>query len=506
MDASAHRPADPGATVPAKPKPAPAKPKPSPAKPGAKRPAARASTARPKPAVSGASASATSARPAAKAPATPAAAKQSAAKPRPTAKSTAAKSTAAKSTAAKSTAAKSTAAKGTAVKGATAKQKTTSTTAPKAATAKRTTAASAGADGPETVGVTAADATDTTDATLETATSSPINATAAHDAVHDAAHDSAAQSNAAATPPAGDTTSATLSDAPAALEAETGEAETAPTSEPEPETVPAPESEPEPTPAVDAERPAALTLRGVTKAFGDTKAVAGVDLEVPAGSFYGIVGPNGAGKTTTLSIIAGLLRPDSGTVLVRGIDALAEPEQAKRLMGILPDRLRTFDRLTGRQLLYYFRVLRGMKPAVVESRTEDLARAFDLSDSLHRMVADFSVGMKKKLLLAGAMIHSPRLLVLDEPFESVDPTSSAVILEILATYVAHGGTVVLSSHGMELVERVCSRVAVIVSGRVLAEGTLDEVRGELTLEERFVELSGGLSDVEGLEWLHTFSD
>ncbi len=264
------------------------------------------------------------------------------------------------------------------------------------------------------------------------------------------------------------------------------------------------EPEPEPEPALD--QPAALTLRGVTKSFGDTKAVVGIDLEVPAGSFYGIVGPNGAGKTTTLSIIAGLLRPDTGTVLVRGIDALAEPEQAKRLMGILPDRLRTFDRLTGRQLLYYFGVLRGMKPAVVESRTEDLARAFDLTDSLHRMVADFSVGMKKKLLLAGAMIHSPRVLVLDEPFESVDPTSSAVILEILSTYVAHGGTVLLSSHGMELVERVCSRVAVIVSGRVLAEGTLDEVRGELTLEERFVALSGGLSDVEGLEWLHTFSD
>lgn len=250
----------------------------------------------------------------------------------------------------------------------------------------------------------------------------------------------------------------------------------------------------------------AISANGLTKRYGRAAAVSDLSFEVTQGEIVGFLGPNGAGKTTTLSIIAGLLRPDAGTVLVRGIDALAEPEQAKRLMGILPDRLRTFDRLTGRQLLYSFGVLRGMKPAVVESRTEDLARAFDLSDSLHRMVADFSVGMKKKLLLAGAMIHSPRLLVLDEPFESVDPTSSAVILEILGTYVAHGGTVVLSSHGMELVERVCSRVAVIVSGRVLAEGTLDEVRGELTLEERFVELSGGLSDVEGLEWLHTFSD
>jgi len=259
-------------------------------------------------------------------------------------------------------------------------------------------------------------------------------------------------------------------------------------------------------PAATPAKPMAVALHGVTKSFGDTHAVDGIDLEVPAGSFYGIVGPNGAGKTTTLSIMAGLLKPDSGAVSIGGIDALAEPDKAKRLMGILPDRLRTFDRLTGRQLLYYFGILRGLEPAVVESRSADLARAFDLSDSLGRVVADFSVGMTKKLLLAGALIHSPRVLVLDEPFESVDPTSSAVILDILGTYVEHGGTVVLSSHGMALVERVCSRVAVIVSGQVLAEGTIDEVRGGLTLEERFVELSGGLSDVEGLEWLHTFSD
>ena len=109
-------------------------------------------------------------------------------------------------------------------------------------------------------------------------------------------------------------------------------------------------------------------------------------------------------------------------------------------------------------------------------------------------------------MLAGAMIHSPRVLVLDEPFESVDPVSSSVILDILSAYVAHGGTVILSSHGMELVERVCSGVAVIVAGQVLAQGTVDEVRGELTLEQRFIELVGGVSDVEGLEWLHTFSD
>lgn len=250
----------------------------------------------------------------------------------------------------------------------------------------------------------------------------------------------------------------------------------------------------------------AVRLSGVTKTFGATVAVDAIDLRIPAGTFYGIVGPNGAGKTTTLSMIAGLLRPDSGEIRIAGVDLASAPRQAKQKMGILPDRLRTFDRLTGRQLLHYYGVLRGLRSAVVESRTVELARAFDLTDALSRPVSDYSAGMTKKIMLAGAMIHSPRVLVLDEPFESVDPVSSAVVLDILSAYVAHGGTVVLSSHGMELVERVCSGLAVIVGGRVLAEGTVDEVRGELTLEQRFIELSGGISDAEGLEWLHTFSD
>ena len=259
---------------------------------------------------------------------------------------------------------------------------------------------------------------------------------------------------------------------------------------------------------VDVESPTvvdALRVRGLVKDFGDQRAVNGIDLTVPAGSFYGIVGPNGAGKTTTLSIITGLLRSDGGTVFVSGIDQKADPLAAKRVMGVLPDRLRTFDRLTGRQLLHYYGLLRGLDARVIEKRSADLARAFDLTGALSRVVSDYSAGMTKKIMLAGAMIHSPRVLVLDEPFESVDPVSSGVILDILRAYVAHGGTVVLSSHGMDLVERVCSRVAIIVGGEVLAEGTVDEVRAGQTLESRFVELAGSSSEVEGLEWLHTFS-
>lgn len=255
-----------------------------------------------------------------------------------------------------------------------------------------------------------------------------------------------------------------------------------------------------------ADLPDAVRIRGLVKTFGDQRAVNGIDLTVPAGSFYGIVGPNGAGKTTTLSIVAGLLRADEGSVLICGIDQAAQPLAAKRVMGVLPDRLRTFDRLTGRQLLYYYGLLRGLAADVIEKRTADLARAFDLHDALSRVVSDYSAGMTKKIMLAGAMIHSPRVLVLDEPFEAVDPVSSGVILDILRAYVSHGGTVILSSHGMDLVERVCSRVAIIVAGEALAEGTIDEVRAGQTLEARFVELSGGIGEVEGLEWLHTFSD
>ncbi|MFT4157708.1 MAG: ATP-binding cassette domain-containing protein [Microbacterium sp.] len=251
---------------------------------------------------------------------------------------------------------------------------------------------------------------------------------------------------------------------------------------------------------------AAIRIRGLVKMFGDHTAVNGIDLTVPAGSFYGIVGPNGAGKTTTLSIIAGLLRSDAGQIVIGGIDQSTQPFAAKRILGVLPDRLRTFDRLTGRQLLYYYGLLRGLASSVIEKRVADLGRAFDLGDSLGRVVSDYSAGMTKKIMLAGAMIHSPRVLVLDEPFEAVDPVSSAVILDILRAYVAHGGTVILSSHGMDLVERVCSRIAIIVGGEVLAEGTIDEVRAGQTLESRFVELAGSSAEVEGLEWLHPFSD
>jgi len=252
--------------------------------------------------------------------------------------------------------------------------------------------------------------------------------------------------------------------------------------------------------------PVEIAVSGLNKRFGQNVAVAGVDLEVRSGSFYGIVGPNGAGKTTTLSMITGLLRPDSGSIHVHGIDVWADPVAAKRTIGVLPDRLRLFDRLTGAQLLYYSGVLRGLESETVRTRSADLAAAFGLEGALNRLVADYSAGMTKKIALACAMIHSPRVLVLDEPFESVDPVSAVNVTEILQRYVAAGGTVILSSHGMDLIQRVCDHVAIIVQGSVLASGTIDEVRGNVSLEERFVDLAGGRKVAEGLEWLHNFSD
>jgi ABC-2 type transport system ATP-binding protein len=248
-----------------------------------------------------------------------------------------------------------------------------------------------------------------------------------------------------------------------------------------------------------------LSVAGLTKRFDDTLAVADLDLEVRAGDFYGIVGPNGAGKTTTLSIITGLLRPDSGTVIVHGSNVWSDPVVAKRNMGVLPDRLRLFDRLTGAQLLYYAGTLRGLDGATVRKRSADLARAFGLEEAMGRLVSDYSAGMTKKVALAAAMIHSPRLLVLDEPFESVDPVSAATVTDILKKYAAAGGTVVLSSHSMDLVQRICDHVAVVVNGEILADGTMDEVRDGMTLEDRFVQLAGGLQKAEGLQWLHNFS-
>ncbi|MFB9234550.1 ABC transporter ATP-binding protein [Plantactinospora siamensis] len=246
----------------------------------------------------------------------------------------------------------------------------------------------------------------------------------------------------------------------------------------------------------------ALALRGLAKRFDHKVAVAGVDLDVPAGSFYGLLGPNGAGKTTTLSMAVGLLRPDAGTAYVLGHEVWADPIEAKRLLGVLPDGVRLFDRLTGPELLAYHGLLRGMDPQVVDQRARELLDVLALADSGRTMVIDYSAGMKKKIGLACALLHAPRLLVLDEPFEAVDPVSAALIRDILHRYVTGGGTVIFSSHVMEVVERLCSHVAILADGAIKRVGTLAEVRGDRSLEDTFVEVVGGRTATgEELAWL-----
>lgn len=246
---------------------------------------------------------------------------------------------------------------------------------------------------------------------------------------------------------------------------------------------------------------AAMSLRGLTKRFGATVAVAGVDLDIPTHSFYGVVGPNGAGKTTTLSMATGLLEPDTGTALIHGIDMWRHPAQAKPLVGVLPDGLHTFDRLTGGELISYAGLMRGLDKATVKKRRDDLLAALDLDNAGATLVTDFSAGMIKKIALACALVHAPRVLVLDEPFEAVDPVSAGAIRRILQEFVASGGTVVMSSHVMALVERLCDHVAVVGHGQILASGTLEEVRAGRDLEDRFVELVGDVSDQRDLSWL-----
>ena len=250
----------------------------------------------------------------------------------------------------------------------------------------------------------------------------------------------------------------------------------------------------------------ALQMRGLVKAFDRKVAVDRLSLDIPVSSFYGIVGPNGAGKTTSLSMATGLLRPDAGQVLVHGVDVWTQPQRAKTLLGVLPDGLRTFDRLNGLELVTYSGLLRGLERDVVVPRATELVKVLGLWDAGTTLVADYSAGMRKKIHLACAMVHSPSILVLDEPFEAVDPISAQTIQAILRDYAAAGGTVVISSHVMATVQRLCDHVAIINAGRVVAAGTTEQVAAGADLEQRFTELVGGHVRTEGLSWLRPSSN
>ncbi|MCH6196667.1 ABC transporter ATP-binding protein [Corynebacterium mastitidis] len=245
----------------------------------------------------------------------------------------------------------------------------------------------------------------------------------------------------------------------------------------------------------------ALAVRGLCKAFDGAVAVNDIDLDIPRGSIYGIVGPNGAGKTTMISMAAGLLRPDRGDTWVAGYHTWEQPLEMKRAMGLLADGVPVFDRLSAPELLSYVGGLRGMDAAVVEERSRELLAALGLEEAGDKRVVDYSAGMTKKILLALALLHNPAVLILDEPLEAVDPVSGRTIQNLLRSYAAAGGTVVISSHVMELVEGLCTHVAIINKGHVQVSGPVEEVRGGRSLSDAFVEAVGGAYSGDSLDWL-----
>jgi ABC-2 type transport system ATP-binding protein len=253
-----------------------------------------------------------------------------------------------------------------------------------------------------------------------------------------------------------------------------------------------------------AEETAAVRVHDLWKSFGQQTAVAGIELALPAGRFIGLVGPNGAGKTTTLSMVTGLLRPDQGTVHVAGHDVWADPAEVKARIGVLPEGLRLFERLSGHELLAYTGRLRGLPGTEVDKRADQLLDVLDLAGARNKLVVDYSTGMRKKIGLAAALLHNPEVLFLDEPFEGVDPVSAQTIRGVLERYTRSGATVVFSSHVMELVESLCDWVAVMAAGHIRAQGPLAEVRGEASsLQEAFLELVGaqGRTSEGSLDWL-----
>jgi ABC-2 type transport system ATP-binding protein len=238
--------------------------------------------------------------------------------------------------------------------------------------------------------------------------------------------------------------------------------------------------------------PLALETTGLRKTFGDLVAVDGIDLAVPTGSFYGFLGPNGAGKSTTIKCLTGLMMPTSGAFKILDIDPRVDPVAVKRRIGVVPEDLALFDRLSGTETLSFVGQVHGLDPAQVRSRADELLTLMDLTKAAGDMVADYSHGMRKKLALSAALLPAPRLLFLDEPFEGIDAVASRQIRQLLLQYVKGGGTIFLTSHILEIVERLCDYIGVIQKGRLVAQGSVADLRagagGTKSLEEMFLDL------------------
>jgi ABC-2 type transport system ATP-binding protein len=257
----------------------------------------------------------------------------------------------------------------------------------------------------------------------------------------------------------------------------------------------------------------AIATEKLTRLFGGLTAVDSVDLQVTAGQFFGFLGPNGAGKSTTIKMLTGLLAPTSGKMQLLGVDFARNPIEVKRQIGVVPEGMGLFERLTGVEYLRFVGRMYGLDKTTTEKRTAELLEFMQLADRDKTIIADYSHGMQKKLALAAAVIHGPRILFLDEPFEGVDALAAGALKALLGRMTERGVTIFLTSHVLEIVERLCSHVAIIHKGRLVAQGSMEELRAGIpgdegekkTLEQIFLSIvgqSGGeQSSLEELTWL-----
>lgn len=256
-----------------------------------------------------------------------------------------------------------------------------------------------------------------------------------------------------------------------------------------------------PPPSLES-APVPLRITGLSKRFGDKVALDDLSIVVPHGACYGLVGPNGSGKSTTMRTVVGLARPDSGTIEVCGVRADQDIIGVRRLMGVMLDPLQIFDRLSAREFVSTIGELRQLDPEVVRSRSDEMFRVLEIDSDANRPIAGYSHGMRKKTALIAALLHRPRLVMLDEPFEGVDPVSTRTMRAMLDRFRAGGGTVILSTHVMDVVERVCDHIGVIRHGRIVAAGPIEQIRAGRSLEDAFIDAVGATETGHAdLDWL-----
>jgi ABC-2 type transport system ATP-binding protein len=244
-----------------------------------------------------------------------------------------------------------------------------------------------------------------------------------------------------------------------------------------------------------------IRLVQLTTRYGKFTAVDGIDLVVRSGELFGFLGPNGAGKTTTFRMIAGILQPTSGTVEIGGIDIIRRPLEAKKRLGFIPDRPFVYDKLTGGEFLRFAAALYGQQGPAIERRIDELLELFELLPWKDELTESYSHGMRQKLIISSALVHRPEVIVVDEPMVGLDPKSARLLKDLFRRFVGRGGTVLMSTHTLEIAEAMCDRIAIIQEGKIAAAGTMDELRaqtssGDVSLEELFLKLTGGLSDRE----------